>query len=248
MPTNDFIPFATGGGANVESQSAYIIDPQVPIGQQPGVAKSALNNKALRQATSIAAALAQFMSNLTGQDVADDGVQANLLANLAAAFPYAFTPITAKFWSGNFSGVIWSNTGAYADPAVFSGSPVLTAYGTPTISVSAASGNLPGITFTPDSINAIYMISATSALDMENAGSYPMSAQLVAGSTPISSVPSFITTNPFAYPIAFSGVPFKPGVVTPYTVKIQIGGAGGGTLLGSAALGNSIELSLLRIA
>jgi microcystin-dependent protein len=87
MATNDFIPFATGGSANVESQADYILDPQVPIGQQPGIAKSALNNKALRQGTYIASCIAQFLSNMTGDSVLDDGTQSEVLATMAKIWP-----------------------------------------------------------------------------------------------------------------------------------------------------------------
>jgi microcystin-dependent protein len=86
MVTNDFVPFATGVGANVEAQATYLTDPQTAAGQQPGIARSAINNKAIRQATSIAAALAQYMANQTGNNVLDDGNQSELLATMALAF------------------------------------------------------------------------------------------------------------------------------------------------------------------
>lgn len=85
MPgTNDFLPFATGVTANVDLQAAYAANPQTGTGQQPGLARSAFNNKALRQATSIAAALAQYLVNVTGLNAVDDGNQANLLTLLGA--------------------------------------------------------------------------------------------------------------------------------------------------------------------
>jgi uncharacterized MAPEG superfamily protein len=42
-------------------------------GFQSGKASSAQVNKAIRQATFVAAALAQYMTNKTGQDVLDNG-------------------------------------------------------------------------------------------------------------------------------------------------------------------------------
>lgn len=86
MVTNDFVPFATGVGANVEAQATYITDPQTALGQMPGVARSAINNKALRQATSMAAAFAQYLVNTTAINAVDDGNQANLIALIAAGF------------------------------------------------------------------------------------------------------------------------------------------------------------------
>lgn len=85
MPTVDFIPFANGGGANVESQASYIADSQRTNGNQPGVASSALNNKALRQGAAIASAVANFLGQSTGTDILDNAVSAQLQAQVAAA-------------------------------------------------------------------------------------------------------------------------------------------------------------------
>ena len=83
-----------------KSQASYIVDPALSAGQQPGIASSALNNKALRQATSIAAAFAQYMANVTGNDVLDDGVQSELLATIALAFG-SNTPTVTQYLSGS---------------------------------------------------------------------------------------------------------------------------------------------------
>lgn len=86
MATNDFIPFATGIGANVESQASYLTDPQTAAGQQPGIARSAFNNKVLRQAAFIASCVAQTISNITGEDVLDNGVTADCIATMTQAW------------------------------------------------------------------------------------------------------------------------------------------------------------------
>jgi microcystin-dependent protein len=86
MPTNDFVPFATAGGANVLSQASYLASPQLGPGQQSGVASSALNNKALRQACFVASQVAQFMANTLNANVNDNGVAATFLAQLQQAF------------------------------------------------------------------------------------------------------------------------------------------------------------------
>jgi hypothetical protein len=85
-PENDFVAFATGAGANVLSQAAYLGSSQLSAGQQPGIAQSALNNKALRQATYIASCLAQYLANITGNNVLDDGNQSEVLATMAATW------------------------------------------------------------------------------------------------------------------------------------------------------------------
>lgn len=82
---NDFLPFATGGGANVLSQSAYAALAAVSTGYQSGVASSAALNKTWRQSSIMSAVLALMINNNAGQPAVDDGTTANLLANLTTA-------------------------------------------------------------------------------------------------------------------------------------------------------------------
>lgn len=86
-PTNDFISFcSTNTGTNLLSQSAYVADPQTPIGNQPGVARSQLMNKAVRQATYMAHCLGQFLINVTGQSAFDNATPSQLIATMALAW------------------------------------------------------------------------------------------------------------------------------------------------------------------
>lgn len=85
--TNDFLPFATGGGANVESQGSYAVDSQLTIGNQPGIARSSFVNKSLRQACYIASQIAQFLVNQTGQNCLDDATPANIQALMNQVWP-----------------------------------------------------------------------------------------------------------------------------------------------------------------
>lgn len=84
---NDFLPVAQAVDANVESQTDYLADSQRTEGQQPGIAKSAFNNKALRQATAVISQLAQLTSDRLAQDVLDNADLTTLYNQLAAAFP-----------------------------------------------------------------------------------------------------------------------------------------------------------------
>jgi hypothetical protein len=68
----DFVPFATGSGANIVSQAAYVADPLTGTGNQPGIARSNVNNKALRQGTFVAAGVSQFITEQLDQYVFDD--------------------------------------------------------------------------------------------------------------------------------------------------------------------------------
>lgn len=85
--TNDILPFCpTDTGTNLEDQADYIIDTNRIDGNQPGIASSKLNNKAIRQATFLASQLAQYICNSTGNNVLDDGDTSALLANIGLTF------------------------------------------------------------------------------------------------------------------------------------------------------------------
>ena len=95
MAQNDFKSFAVGAGANVTSQADWEALPALVTGFQSGKASSAQINKAIRQASFIAAALAQYTSDNTGDDVLDDGDQAAFITKMAAAFGKDFQPLDA---------------------------------------------------------------------------------------------------------------------------------------------------------
>lgn len=73
MATNNFKAFATGAGANVMTQADWEALPALLSGFSSGKAASAQVNKAIRQASFIAAAVAQFVSTTGNVDVLDDG-------------------------------------------------------------------------------------------------------------------------------------------------------------------------------
>lgn len=83
MPTNEFLPFGTGAGANVLSPAAWAARVARATGFQAGTAKSAEVNTALRQAAFMAAMVAKFTADNGAQDVLDDGDLAKLVANFA---------------------------------------------------------------------------------------------------------------------------------------------------------------------
>lgn len=91
MAVNDFIPFCpTTTGTNLPTQSAYIADPDRSIGNQPGLASSSLNNKALRQGTFVASCFAQFISDALNANVADNGIVADLVGQIKTVLtPFA---------------------------------------------------------------------------------------------------------------------------------------------------------------
>lgn len=115
MPTNEILNFAQGGSANVETQADYAIDALRTNGNQPGVAVSAFNNKALRQACWIASVLSQFIVNSSGSDVLDDGNQSNLLAAMALTWSSNSLPTFTKLTTtGAAAGYLFTCSSANA--------------------------------------------------------------------------------------------------------------------------------------
>lgn len=91
MATNNFKSFGIGAGANVISQADYETLAALLTGFQSGKASSAQINKALRQSSTMAYVLAQFICDSASVDVLDNGTPATILANLKAAMT-AVTP------------------------------------------------------------------------------------------------------------------------------------------------------------
>ncbi|WP_193727212.1 hypothetical protein [Burkholderia sp. BE17] len=85
MANNNFKAFAAAAGANVMTQADYEALAALLTGFQSGTAQSQQLNKVWRQSSIMAAVLAQFIVDLTGQDAIDDGTTATLLANLKMA-------------------------------------------------------------------------------------------------------------------------------------------------------------------
>ncbi|MGK0705000.1 gp53-like domain-containing protein [Yokenella regensburgei] len=95
MPANNFKPFSTAGGANVLTQAEYEALAALSTGWTSGKASSKEVNKAVRQATFIAAAIAQFVADKSNQDVLDDGNLAGFGTKLIAAINQTSQPLDA---------------------------------------------------------------------------------------------------------------------------------------------------------
>lgn len=84
--TNKILEFAaTDTGTNLLSDTAYAADAQRSTGNQPGTARSPLVNKALRQTSLIAAAVAQFIADNQANDVVDTATPATIESYFLAA-------------------------------------------------------------------------------------------------------------------------------------------------------------------
>ncbi len=85
MARNEFKPFAATADANVQDQADYEQSEIIRAGFRTGLARSAEVNKAIRQASSIASAVAEFTVEKSGKDMLDDGNIQTMKANFETA-------------------------------------------------------------------------------------------------------------------------------------------------------------------
>ena len=98
MATNEILRFAeTDTGTNLLTQAEYLADSQRPIGNQPGVARSKLVNKALRQASLIAAGLAEYIADNQANNITDALTPRNIADYLQAAITGALGVTPPQF-------------------------------------------------------------------------------------------------------------------------------------------------------
>lgn len=79
--TNQYLPFATGGGANVLTPSDYSGLAARLVGFSAGTALSQQLNSVWRQSSVAAAMIGQFINDVGGADALDDGNVENLLTS-----------------------------------------------------------------------------------------------------------------------------------------------------------------------
>ncbi|MFM0488030.1 cupredoxin domain-containing protein [Paraburkholderia graminis] len=147
MATNDFLPFANGGGANVLTQAQYAaLTTLLSGGYQSGVANSAQMNKTWRQSSIMAAVLAQFAADYSGSNSTDDGTTATLEANLVAAIR-----------SATKTGVILADTGAANAYTAVNAPPLVAGTWVDGVvqQVRIAHANTGASTYAPDGMTAI---------------------------------------------------------------------------------------------
>ncbi len=87
MPTNQYLAFGIGGGANVISPSAYqaLATTVIANGFQPGIALSEQVNAVLKQTTVGVAGLAKFAVDWGTLNMMDDGSVINFAAGIKSA-------------------------------------------------------------------------------------------------------------------------------------------------------------------
>ena len=150
--TNQFVPFATGTGANVYSAAAFAGLPARATGVVNGIADGPTFNSAWRQGTSMSAMLGQFISAY-GYDALDDGDIATLKAHFEAALGVMIAaglptiPSTSYIHVGAGGGTANAQTAtvvpaitAYEDGHIFEITPAATSTSTtPTLAINGLS-------------------------------------------------------------------------------------------------------------
>lgn len=94
-PVSQYLPVATGAGANVDTQANFAGSGYQTEGFGSGLAESKQFNKVWRQASMVAAAITQFIANQLAVDINDDGNLTNLIAQFTAAVANAGEGIEA---------------------------------------------------------------------------------------------------------------------------------------------------------
>jgi hypothetical protein len=85
MGTNYIFKFAGDGAALVLDDADYLSDAQRIIGHQPGIARANFANKAAKQSSFIAEAVAKFIVDYANVDVQDDQPASLVVTNFVSA-------------------------------------------------------------------------------------------------------------------------------------------------------------------
>ena len=173
MATNEILRFAeTDTGTNLLTQSEYLADSQRPIGNQPGVARSKLVNKALRQASLIAAGLAEYIADNQANNITDALTPQNIADYLQAAITGALGVTPPQFDNDTSlattafvkrQGVEYSNVATYSAPATLTAAAagqlaIATIAAGGTITLPAANSFAAGASITFQANNANQVI------------------------------------------------------------------------------------------
>lgn len=182
--SNQILPFCpTDTGTNILDPVDYAADSQRLIGNQPGIARSALNNTPLRQSSFVVSQLAQYMVNKLGISVLDDADTTKLLAQMTATLT-VLPPVFNKYTSGsgthNCSIYFFIASGSASAGATYTNNSVtftvaatvasatlirMTGNGSPTIS-----GTLTKASGTGDATLTFYAMRAPRFIDVEGVG------------------------------------------------------------------------------
>lgn len=234
MAVNDFVTWAAGTGANTNDPATYAANATRQQGAQAGVASSLLFNTAMRQASTIAAVVAQFTANNQPGHVVDDGNVATLTAQLTAALTNLTSALVpdSRFFVG-------TDGGSADNLQVASVYPPITAYlphclymifvaannvtTTPTLQIGALAAK--AIRRADGTLAKPYDLLAGEWVMLADAGSFFEIVGLTTDSVPSSNSQAYFATSVFTVPVGVHRVK-----------RARIWGAGGG---GGAAFGTN---------
>lgn len=156
-------------------------------------------------------------------------------------------PLLQLFSGYHGSTSAWNTTsGTFADPTSIGTTGFATSIDVGGLSVSTAAGDLPGITFTPKSIDAIYRITARVSLTSSSGLNAVSGCKLTDGTVDISLGGDIEntgnSTTGLTIPVTLEGF-YQPGTVSPVTVKIQLYSNFTATIV-SASSGVAIEWTI----
>jgi hypothetical protein len=248
--SNNFLPFCpTDTGTNLLTQVDYAAAADRTNGNQPGVASSKLNNKAIRQATFITSQLAQYVGDLMGVNTLDDGVTATWLSQLKASLvrldpkvsnitsgpgtfyrTYYFFISTGSATSG---ATYTNNTFTYTISATVSGALMVRAVGT---GVPTASGTLTKASGTGDSTLTFQAYRTAVAINVIGVGGGGGGG----GSSTASASNASAGTGGTGTTVFGGAISCSPGNGGSANSGNSGGGAGGSASLGGGAVGIAI--------
>lgn len=161
--SNDYLPFATGGGANVLDQADYSALTARSAGFVAGTALSVQLNKVWRQGSMVAAMIGQFTADYGPGNVVDDGNIANYEAQFVAALG-SFIPQDALLHYGVAGGT--------ANALTVTVTPTITAYTAGLcLLVKASNNNTGAATINAQSLGVVNItrtnLTALQAFDIE---------------------------------------------------------------------------------
>jgi len=169
---------------------------------------------------------------------------------VVAGIPAWVSPPSPVYYSGYMpAATVWDTTSSsFADPSN-TGLNTLTQRQASGLTVTAAASNLPGITFTPASSTAAYIITA-GFQGNNSTGGASVDFQLTDGTTVIQMTGSDVVgsaASTIKYKnYYFNGI-YVPGTTSPVTVKIKMAASTGHGYMGSDSFAPSIEWTVTQI-
>ncbi len=151
--------------------------------------------------------------------------------------PGSTTAATSNYFSGLIAAArYWTTTSnTYVDGTIDSGSNTLTTLTSAGLTVTAGASNIMGITWTPSSNTAVYLVTASSTFDNSSSGVNNY-AKLTDGSVTLDEAATQIPGAGAFVPFKLSGI-FAPASSSPVTIKIQIRTSAGTIKINDPSLG-----------